>query len=81
MDSVVNETINYIIKTNGTNVMDKIIYFSWYDYALFAIMLALSTAIGIYFGCFGNKQSSADDYLLGGKEMEIFPISMSLVAR
>lgn len=57
------------------------ISFSWYDYAFFALMLLLSTLIGIYFGCFGKKQSTANEYLLGGKSMNTFPVSMSLIAR
>lgn len=55
--------------------------FSWYDYILFTMMLALSAGIGIYFGCFGTKQSTADEYLLGNKRMKVFPVAVSLVAR
>lgn len=55
--------------------------FSWYDYSLFGTMMIVSILIGIYFGCFGNKQSSANEYLLGEKSMGVFPIAMSLVAR
>lgn len=55
--------------------------FSWLDYSIFVAMLAISVAIGIYFGCFGSKQASAGEYLMGGKKMHIFPIAMSLIAR
>lgn len=44
-------------------------------------MFGLSSAIGIYFGCFGKQQQTTADYLLGGKKMKVFPVSMSLVAR
>ncbi|KAJ3663287.1 hypothetical protein Zmor_007590 [Zophobas morio] len=54
--------------------------FSWYDYIFFSVMLCLSALIGIYFGCFGSKQSSADEYLMGNKKMKVLPISISLVA-
>ncbi|EFA00982.1 sodium-coupled monocarboxylate transporter 1 [Tribolium castaneum] len=54
--------------------------FSWYDYILFCVMLGLSALIGVYFGCFGSKQRSADEYLMGNKKMKVFPISVSLVA-
>lgn len=51
------------------------------DYAVFAGMLLLSALIGIYFAFFAKKkQNTVQEYLLGGKEMGIFPISMSLVA-
>lgn len=55
--------------------------FSWLDYTIFGGMLALSVAIGVYFGYFGTKEASANEYLMGGKKMHIFPIAMSLVAR
>lgn len=56
------------------------IYFSWFDYAYFGIMLGVSVVIGIYFGIF-KGQSSADEYLLGGKEMNPIAVGISLVAR
>ncbi|XP_022915695.2 sodium-coupled monocarboxylate transporter 2-like [Onthophagus taurus] len=54
--------------------------FQFFDYTLFGLMLMLSVMIGIYFGCFGKKQSSANEYLFGGRTMNIFPIATSLVA-
>lgn len=78
----VNSTINDLVNNeNVTEIASKIINFTWYDYTLFTMMLSLSTFIGIYFGCFGKGQSTADEYLLGGKDMKVFPIAMSLVAR
>lgn len=73
---------NTTLETATTRTFKEIakISFSWYDYSLFVFMLGISTAIGIYFGCFGKKQSSANEYLLGGKTMKVFPISMSLIA-
>lgn len=55
--------------------------FSWYDYGLFSAMFGLSALIGIYFGCFGTKQSTTAEYLLGGKSMKICPVVVSLVSR
>ncbi|RZC35326.1 SSF domain containing protein, partial [Asbolus verrucosus] len=54
--------------------------FSWYDYILFTVMLSFSALIGIYFGCFGSKQSTTNEYLMGGKTMKVLPIAVSLVA-
>lgn len=54
---------------------------SWIDYALFVSMFGLSLAVGIYYGYFSKQQKTAADYLLGGKEMKVFPVAMSLVAR
>lgn len=55
--------------------------FGWTDYTLFSGLLGVSVLIGIYFGCFGKKQDNTTEYLLGGKSMTCFPVSMSLVAR
>ncbi|GLH11439.1 Putative sodium-dependent multivitamin transporter, partial [Gryllus bimaculatus] len=49
------------------------------DYAVFAFMLLLCAAIGVYFGFFAGARS-ADDYLMGGRSMGVVPISMSLIA-
>ncbi|KAL0276709.1 UNVERIFIED_CONTAM: hypothetical protein PYX00_004222 [Menopon gallinae] len=55
--------------------------FDTIDYIVFAGMLLVSALIGIYFAFFAKrKQNTVKEYLLGGKEMGIFPISMSLVA-
>lgn len=57
------------------------ITFGWCDYIIFNMMLGLSALIGIYFGCFGSKQSTTHEYLLGGKTMKVLPIVISLVSR
>ncbi|KAK4876630.1 hypothetical protein RN001_009136 [Aquatica leii] len=54
--------------------------FSWFDYILFTGMLIISMAIGIYFGFFGKKQRTADEYLKGSKQMTVVPIAISLIA-
>ncbi|KAK4874550.1 hypothetical protein RN001_013910 [Aquatica leii] len=53
--------------------------FAAMDYLLFVFMFGVSCIIGIYFGCF-HKQTTTTDYLLGGRKMNVFPVSMSLVA-
>jgi Na+/proline symporter len=55
--------------------------FGWIDCCLFILMLVLSTLIGVYFGFWGKKEDSPDEYLLGGKEMSTLPVAVSLVAR
>lgn len=57
-------------------------YFDLLDYMVFAGMLLLSALIGIYFAFFApQKQNTTAEYLMGGKTMGMFPISMSLIAR
>ena len=60
-----------------THLMQK---FSWVDYVVFVLMLAISAVVGVYWG-FMKKQTTQADYLLGGRNMKVIPVSMSLVAR
>lgn len=60
--------------------MDQL-YFKPWDYALFALLLVFSCAIGLYYGFFAKrKQDTTEQYMLGGKKMNIFAVSASLVA-
>lgn len=68
--------------------------FGWPDYVVFCLMLAICAVIGIHF-CLqlrresrqlkatGSEEaaSSAASYLVGGRKMKIFPITMSLISR
>lgn len=54
--------------------------FSYFDYALFFGMLVLSVIIGIYFGCIDRGKQTKKEYVLGGKNMDVLPISVSLIA-
>ncbi|XP_026759165.3 sodium-coupled monocarboxylate transporter 1-like isoform X1 [Galleria mellonella] len=53
--------------------------FSWVDYVVFVFMLAISAVVGVYWG-FMKKQTTQNDYLLGGRNMKVIPVAMSLVA-
>jgi len=53
--------------------------FSTSDYTVFAGMLIVCGIVGIYFG-FVKKSSGEDEYLVGGRNMKTFPISLSLLA-
>jgi hypothetical protein len=67
-------TVSQISKTNT-------VMFSWYEYLVLVAMLVFSTVIGIYFGCFGSKQSTTAEYLFGGQKMKFFPIGLSITVR
>ncbi|KAG8224385.1 hypothetical protein J437_LFUL005207 [Ladona fulva] len=54
--------------------------FGWLDHFVFALMLLASSLIGVYFACFGGRQRTATEFLLGDRKMGIFPIGMSLTA-
>lgn len=55
--------------------------FGWPDYLVFILMLGISAGIGIMFGCFGAKQKTTSEFLMAGRNMGTFPVSMSLIAR
>ena len=45
--------------------------FSAFDYVIFALLLAVSAAIGIFYGFFGKKQKSSKDLLVANREMGV----------
>lgn len=62
------------------------------DYLVFFVMLAGCVLIGVYFGFIEKKPKPSkrkcsiveleeDNYLVGGRNMKIFPVAMSLIAR
>lgn len=53
--------------------------FSAIDYIIFVAMMLLSFLIGAYYAFF-NKQNTTADYLLGNKEMKVWPTAISLTA-
>lgn len=55
--------------------------FSALDYILFGGMMFLSLMIGVYYGFIRKKkQNTATEYLLGSKNMKVWPTAISLTA-
>lgn len=50
------------------------------DYVVFALMLVVSTAIGVYYAWSGRGKENSKDFLTGGRRMSALPVSMSLTA-
>lgn len=59
----------------------KQLTFSGFDWILLTIMLGANALIGIYYGFCNSKQNTTEEYLLGGKAMNVFPVAMSLISR
>lgn len=67
-----------------------LIRFTVTDYGIFVTMLICCILIGLYFGLEDHKkrkktinrnsESQANEYLMGGRNMPIVPISLSLIA-
>uniref|UniRef100_A0A2A4JGL0 Sodium-coupled monocarboxylate transporter 1 n=1 Tax=Heliothis virescens TaxID=7102 RepID=A0A2A4JGL0_HELVI len=66
-------------KLHVSEVRLSLQHFAWFDYVLFIFMLTICGGIGVYFG-FVKKQSSTQDYLMGGRNMKLLPVCFSLVA-
>lgn len=69
---------------------DSLKRFGTADYAVFITMLVCCSCVGLYFGYQDHvkhkksakqrRGSEALDYLMGGRNMQVFPVAMSLVA-
>ena len=51
--------------------------FHWADYLVFVLVLAASCGVGLYYA-FCQKNNTTDDYLMGGRNMAVLPVTLSL---
>jgi hypothetical protein len=45
--------------------------FSTIDYLIFGLMLAISAGIGVFYGCFGKKQTTSKELLVANRQMGV----------
>uniref|UniRef100_A0A1E1XFC1 Putative sodium/solute symporter n=1 Tax=Amblyomma aureolatum TaxID=187763 RepID=A0A1E1XFC1_9ACAR len=50
------------------------------DYAVFTVMLLVSSLIGIYYRFTGDRQRTAREFLVANKNMSVVPVAFSLMA-
>ncbi|XP_070784706.1 sodium-coupled monocarboxylate transporter 1-like [Enoplosus armatus] len=50
------------------------------DYVVFALMLVVSAAVGVYYAWADRGQRSSGDFLMGGRRLTALPVSLSLTA-
>ncbi|XP_076577911.1 sodium-coupled monocarboxylate transporter 1 [Chaetodon auriga] len=50
------------------------------DYVVFAVMLVMSAAVGVYYAWADRGQRSSGDFLMGGRRLTALPVSLSLTA-
>lgn len=50
------------------------------DYAVFTVMLLVSSLIGIYYRFTGDRQRTAREYLVANRNMSVVPVAFSLMA-
>jgi len=77
-DSWYQDEIDAVLSQTLFSKPELIEKFGWVEYFIFALMLAISAGIGIYFWKKGQNNNA--EFLLGGKSMGVFPMTMSLVA-
>lgn len=75
---------------NVADLSQSLKRFGTADYAVFILMLAVCSCVGLFFGYQDYKKhkkvkksvdgDEALDYLMGGRNMQVFPVAMSLVA-
>lgn len=69
-----------MVKSEVTGTTNGDFRFTLIDYGIFLAMLILSSIVGIYYGFIAKqKQNNTNEYLLGGKQMTLIPIAVSLV--
>lgn len=54
--------------------------FAVWDYVVFAGVLLISAAIGIYYAFAGDSRETSKDFLMGGRRMHAVPVALSLTA-
>ncbi|CAM6000601.1 unnamed protein product, partial [Sphagnum balticum] len=54
--------------------------FSGVDYLVFVMFLSVSAFIGMFFAWKDRKKGTNQDYLTGGRKLDMFPVCMSLIA-
>ncbi|KAM6354692.1 sodium-dependent multivitamin transporter [Podargus strigoides] len=54
--------------------------FTVIDYSIFALLLALSSAIGLFYALSGDRQRTVQEFLLANRNMSCLPVALSLLA-
>ncbi|XP_026779617.3 sodium-coupled monocarboxylate transporter 1 isoform X2 [Pangasianodon hypophthalmus] len=54
--------------------------FGIWDYVVFALMLVISAAIGVYYAVIQRRTQTPRDFLVGGQSMTAVPVALSLTA-
>ena len=55
-------------------------HFTVVDYVIFAVLLAASAGIGLYYALSGGRQRTTQEFLMADRSMRCLPISLSLIA-
>ena len=75
MANILNET-----RLHVSELITHMQNFGYFDYSIFILMLSICLSIGIYFG-FYRSTTSIQQYLMGERQMQTVPVTLSLIAR
>ncbi|XP_060082920.1 sodium-coupled monocarboxylate transporter 1-like [Ylistrum balloti] len=53
--------------------------FDVWDWLAFAAMLGISAGIGVFYAIKGRREASTNEFLMGGRNMLLFPIAISIL--
>lgn len=54
--------------------------FGTVDYLVFAGMLVVSAAIGMWYAYADRKKNNTQEFLMGGRSLSVFPVAMSILS-
>ncbi|XP_046559452.1 sodium-coupled monocarboxylate transporter 1-like isoform X1 [Haliotis rubra] len=60
-------------------MVDEERVFGVVDYVVFALMLLVSAGIGVFYACWGNRQKTTGEFLMGGRDMKTVPVAISIL--
>ncbi|XP_011706552.1 PREDICTED: putative sodium-dependent multivitamin transporter, partial [Wasmannia auropunctata] len=60
--------------------MTEINTLRWIDYLIIAMMLCISTGIGIYYRFSGGRQKTIQEYFIANRSMSSVPVAIAMVA-
>ncbi|KAH6929781.1 hypothetical protein HPB50_005868 [Hyalomma asiaticum] len=55
-------------------------YFDAADYCVLVAVLGLSSFIGVYFAWKGRRSTNNKEFLVGNRQLQVFPVTMSIMA-
>lgn len=64
-----------IVKSNFSHTLD------WTEYLVFGGVLVASFGIGVFYGFFGQRNKTNEEFIMAGRSMSVFPVTLSLICR
>lgn len=59
-------------------MLGNVLRFDVVDYVVMGVFIVVTTGIGVYYG-FIKKQTTTEEYLVGGRQLHLLPVAISLM--